>query len=479
MMSHVKFITGKYFVFKFGKTDRIHYFCKDMKRAVNIIVAGFGQVLVWTALTVLSLASCQRDKCNDLPAARVTLQPAIASNVETVIQTRATSLPVTGSSDTYNDEIWSSVNGTPRIKVHAIPEETGTETQTGSFRYSNNKWHSYVNVENGKTYSLYAYSPDTMQCSFDKDARTLTFTKLDIITAIDPMVNIAAAGRHIKIVTEQNANDNDTLVEYEVQTEAIPPSTPAVLVTPQTPTLQKGCYVIGTVTIPEDNTANPTDIYRVWMAMDHLYAKATISFSLDQDYYDIRRIRVTDAKLVLDKDSCTLSGNNTYTYSTTGSFTTALAIDGQAEFVEGEEDIKIDLIKGGSTLDPRDSNQEYATLPCYPEYKDFAWFCFLPMANMPKNGAGNYTLRYPTPKLRITYDVLCQDNETGLWTKVVRKDQVAENRFPIDSFKKDDNATLKGDDIKPGHNFKVKVKVKPTYLYTLADDDAKLELGIE
>ena len=60
--------------------------------------------------------------------------------------------------------------------------------------------------------------------------------------------------------------------------------------------------------------------------------------------------------------------------------------------------------------------------------------------------------------------------------RVIRENETVENKFPLNLFKRDDDPEVVPE---PGHHFKVKVTVKPTYLYQLSDDDAKLELSIE
>ena len=427
--------------------------------------------IVWfSAISVLfMLVSCHDDDYS-MDSSRVTLEPTVSTGIENIISTRA-EVSVSGSSYHYND---ANVQENTVILIYALPNsdnvyanETERESDHayGTFRYRTGKWRSSVTATDGKYYNLYGISPSTfcgatfnwgvVNGSFNEDNASITFNGLDVITSDVPMVSIAAAGKHTML------DDNDNDIEKQVETEGNPP----ILGELVTPTLTKGEYSIGKVVKPAED-GSIVDYYRVWMAMDHLYARATMSFCIDATYNEIRHIQINSAKVVVSKDYRTLMGSHTYSY------TSGLHLDTSPSTPFGhrdnEGDLEVDLLTGKSSTAIADENDEIFTLTT--AYKEYGWISILPVTytGMPDG--------FPDAKLVVNYDVLCQDmNDPSQW-KVVRDDQTVENRIPLTRFKQDDGTTV---DPKPGDHFKIKIKIKPTYLYQLADDDAKLELIIE
>lgn len=441
-------------------------------------------IWIWAALTLIVPASC----CDreDSMQATVTLYPSISNNVETEIHTRA-SITVSGTAQgtTYEDDpVAYGLPDLTTILAYAVPTESGELHQIaanrkhGLFRYSNGRWRSHVTAVDGHNYNLYAISPNTLvanpesdfnwglstlndNTSFSTDNVALTLHGLDVIVNYDPLISIAAAGRHVYI---------DNNVEYEVVTEA-EGNQPQETAPLTRPALTKNNYDIGKVIQPGDNDTQ--NQYRVWMAMDHLYAKATIYFAVYQDYYDIRDIRLKEAKIVVGKDKRSLTGNHTYNFATS-----ALSLDANPAFGANNNDntdIEIDLIRGTTANNNRDTGQEYVTLTPPGNnnagYKDFAWFCFLPQSLLPYDQTTQeYTLTCPPCTLKVEYDVVDKDGN------MVRENQTAQNIIHLDKFYRDDYVYRTP---QPGDHFKIKVMVKPSYLYVLTDDDAKMELLIQ
>ena len=186
--------------------------------------------------------------------------------------------------------------------------------------------------------------------------------------------------------------------------------------------------------------------------MDHLYAKVTISFCIDAEYHLTRDIRIKDARITVSNGS--LSGNHTY------SFANGLSFDPSAKY--SSKGLTIDLLTGPTANENRDPQKDYATLT--EEYKEYAWFCFLPQSYLPD------LEDYPMAQLEVTYDVYDRSDH------VVRLNQTASNSFPLTEFKRTDDALITP---RPADHFKVKVKVKPTYMYQLIDDDADITLEIK
>ncbi len=409
----------------------------------NICIAALKYAWIWVACVVLALVSCTNDSIKDIAETGVTLYPAIAGRVETVVDTRA-AFPVQETTDTYDDALIP--NGTV-IRAYAV-ETTGASTFNagGSFRYSNG-WRSSVTVENDHKYNIYAFTPVTMPGAanqtfnygitkdgdnhdvFDLNTTAVTFTGLDILTTTDPMVCVAAAGRPATLNAAGNEIDDQG---QEIETVV--------------PTVTKGDYCIGTVKADPDNRK----YQKVWMAMDHLYAKATLSFCIDPTYHEIRDIRLKEATVTVTNG--TLSGNHTY------SFKDGLLLATNSAF--GTKDLAIDLMTGPTARENRDAGKDYATLT--EDYKEYAWFCFLPTSYVP-------LLTYPKVTLKVKYDVFDRhDNE-------VRLNQTAQNELSLNYFIRDDNANITP---KPADHFKIKVKIKPSYLHQLIDDDAEITLDI-
>lgn len=435
-------------------------------------------IWLWAILIMMAMTSCSDSM--DRTETTATLQPAFVNGVQTVISTRAT-VSVIGTTPGTTYESDESLNGFGdgiTIRAYAVPTQAAAQIddnrKAGSFRYSSYSWHSSVLATSGLDYNLYAFTPATMpgasnqdfnwgltdpneNTTFSTDNVALTFNNLDVITDTDPLVSIAAAGKHIYV---------DNGVEKEVVTPGAPPVTTTLV----TPTLTKGTHSIGKVFLSQAD--DHLNLYKVWMAMDHLYSKATIYFGVDAKYNTIRTIRLKSAKIVIDKSNRTLTGGHSYSFANSRLVLADNAAFGQS----ANQDLEIDLIRGTTARDILDRDVDYVTL--VPPtgavgnevYQEFAWFCFLPQSILPKDNQGQYTLHCPDAKLKVEYDVYDKEGNP------VRLNQTAENSFALDSFYREDFIDQTP---RPGDHFKIKVLVKPTYLYQLTDDDGKIDLQID
>ena len=176
----------------------------------NICRAALRYIWIWAVCIVPALVSCTNDSIRDYARTGVTLYPAIAGSVETVIDTRA-AFPVQETTNHYDDAL---ITEGSVFRVYAVDNAGDTLYNAGgSFRYSNGSWRSSVTVESMHQYSLYAFTPVTMpgasnqrfnygitkndndQDVFDLSTTQITFNGLDILSTSDPMVCVAAAGR--------------------------------------------------------------------------------------------------------------------------------------------------------------------------------------------------------------------------------------------------------------------------------------------
>jgi hypothetical protein len=278
------------------------------------------------------------------------------------------------------------------------------------------------------------------------DNVAVNFTNMDVITSVDPLVCIASSFQKYNSANPQQSD---------------PVSTPA---------LKKYDFQIARTEV----TGNSSDLlFKVWMAMDHLLAKATVSFCVDDEYDRIRVIRLKEAKLVIDKEQRSFKGNHKY------SFKNGFIPDPNASFGnisnENQDDLEVYILGGEgdeAKTDMYDEGKLYSTLTT--SYKEFSSFCFLPMNYLPDDGDDlTPPLKYPEVKLKVKYDIYKKDLDKEI---PVRLNAEAENYFPLSSFK-----IGAGDPISPedGDHFNIKVKVSPTYLYQLHNEDGKIELKIE
>lgn len=429
---------------------------------------GTKRLPLWLTLAALTLVSCFG--FDDEPdREKVTLVPAIVSNTETVIRTRGTA-SVTNSSGTYDDYAGNNA----RIKVFAVPS-TGVEADRGigSFMNYGSLWSSTVNVTSNVEYTLCGFSPTNMfgvtNSSFNWSTKVLSFPSnaIDILTDIDPLVGIAAAGKRVCY------NGSEQEVRLGLDGNPVLDNGAFIVEPSAAPELTKGSLNIGTVnTAGNDNYISEgvgyTAAYKVWMALDHLYAKASVSFYVDPAYNELRDIRVKSAKLVTASGS--LSGVS-YTFGQGLTFTNPSFSSKNLEL-----SMMADM--------PFDDGKDYVTLQVEPAQAtddDDSWvtFCFLP--NQSLQGT---SLTYPSDlKLVVQYEVF---DKTGAYDREDKSQATlytVENKFPLSSFTKvtynGDNKITTSVSPKGGDYFKIKVTVKPSYLYQMFDNDAELELKIE
>ena len=453
-----------------------------MKDAGKTVTVRFRSIMMAAVMLVL-LASCYSNEHElENTDGRVTLQPAVITGLQPMMNTRAT-FTVNSATGTYSD---SYLGNGSEIRVYAVPvpDENTNEEQFdelkvgGSFTYNNDKWHSHVAVTAEHDYRVFGFAASAQKNAnnpsaswllpgasnqtfnwgltnpangysaenFDMDNVAVNFTNMDVITSVDPLVCIASSFQ--KYNTEHPE-------------QSVPVSTPA---------LTKYTFQVAR-TEAEGNSSGLQ--FKVWMALDHLLAKATVSFSVDADYAEIRDIRLKEAKLVIDKSERSFKGNHSY------SFKNGFIPDTHASFGNisnnNEDNLEIYLLGGegnDAKTDMYDEGKLYSTLTT--SYREFASFCFLPMSYLPDDGDDQTPpLEYPEVKLHVKYDIYKNDPDKEI---PVRLNAEAENYFPLSSFK-----IGAGDPIAPdaGDHFRIKVKVSPTYLYQLHNEDGKIELTIE
>ena len=373
------------------------------------------KAVAMTAIALL-LFSCQNEQITD--DRRITLYPVIDNKIETTVMTRA---------DAVDKTKYTEYTGDARqaLAVKAIAYEPNSTTRAqgkdadGVFApLSPTGWRSGVKVEQNYDYNLYVYSsamPTATPPTFSlTNGATLTFDGLNPITTLDPLVCIAASGAVL-------GNDPD----------------PSAY-----PGLTEGSFSIGTITTVEVEGEERTT--KAFLAMDHLYSKATLSFRVDDQYSQLRKVRIKDVEIKIAKS--TLSGSHTYGFPNN-----MLNLDGNKTYTGNPA--SIDLYDGPTATAQPEGKNRYIELTT--TFKEFGYFYFLPINPI------------PSMYLQVTYDV-CDLNEN-----VVRADQTASNYSIFSSINHN------GGRAAAGTNYLVKILVSPSYLYQLSDDDLELGLTVE
>ncbi len=376
---------------------------------------------VAVAVAALVLFGCDKEDLTDNN--KVTIYPVIKSSVEPV-RTRALA-------GTYTE-----LQGTDRqaLTVQAIAFKLDQDAQNieenyntraqdydkqGVFAPATTGWRSTVEAENGYRYNLYAYSrtmptATTPVFSFVSESEiTLTFNGLDLITTDDPLVCVAARGA----VLQDNPDPN------------------------LYPDLTNGVFNIGIISgVGQSGTST-----KAFLAMNHLYSKATLKFKVDSAYSTIRSIKIKNVEIKTDKN--TYPGSHVYSFQNQ-SFT--LAGNGGSTVTGSPE--TIDLYSGPTAL-PTTKEGDSCVVLNKDEYIPFGYFYFLP--------------KYPLPSmyLEVTYDI-CElvDGST------VRHNEKAMNSHLFDAITYGTNRA------KAGTNYNINIKVDPTYIYQLSDND--MERGL-
>lgn len=378
----------------------------------------FGHDVIRTvalAATALIVFSCQEEDALDSSNGKVTIYPVISRSIETTIQTRA--LPGYAEFTDNKQALTAYAIAFVNNEGANGARQTDKDKQ-GVFSPVTDGWRSTVEVEPSFRYNLYVYSrtmPSATAPTFsfpsESDA-SIEFNGLDIITEKDPLVGVASAGADLPA--------NYTSADY--------------------PTLTKKAYSIGTIPMTEQEGYT----YKAFLALDHLYAKATIYFRIDDRYSQLRSVHIKDAQIKVDHG--TLTGTHRFPFSNlTLTYANNKAIGG--------DPISIDIYDGPNSSAAPNEGDDFIELTT--SFREFGHYCFLPI----EQALDMY--------LEVTYDIC------DLEGNVIRENQTAQNNNLF--------AAISNNGGKPvaGTNYKVNILVSPTYLYQLSDDDLELGLTVE
>lgn len=245
-------------------------------------------------------------------------------------------------------------------------------------RYNGAKWHAYFDVDKDKAYTVYGYLPKTegMSSSLEKsiaDEATLTITGMKPITTDDICI--------ITGVKEAEAG------------------------------LKEGSFSWYQA-VTDDN-------YYIYMLLNHLYASVRFSMIIDEDYAQLRTIKLKSMTLSTNKGS--VSAEISLTHNTTGT----IPITGVTYTATGTSSEAVIF-----------SDDEGTALETTPMAIDA---CFAPTLS-------------ESLTLASTYDVY--DSKGNL----IRANCSATNKIP------NLNASR-------GQRVQLNLTVNPTYLYVLSDPD--------
>ncbi len=367
-------------------------------------------------LAATALTSCQRDDMEDRNL--VTLYPVVERNIETTVLTRA----LTGYS-AYNS------GSRQTIRAYAVNHDytPGNEIATGLFSPSaDGGWRSTLEVEADKSYYVYSYTslPGATDYSLNftgPNDVNLSFNGLSLISGTDPLVSTAAAGKYVK----DPAQD-----DY--------------------PELTEGSFSIGKVETPANDKST-----KVFLAMKHLFAKATLSFKVDSTYNELRTIKVKEVTVSTTAGG-TLPGNHKINFKKNTDI--AQLVKDETTSVSNASQTSVDILRGESstvTFDDPDAKDCVTLVP--DSLIEFGWFTFLPAAYL----GGN-----PNLSITVTYDVYDKSDPAVL----LREDQTATNGNILRKLTSGGAA---------GNNYRINLTVNPTYLIVLGDTDVSEGVQID
>lgn len=367
-------------------------------------------------LAATALVSCQRDDIVDRNL--VTLYPVVESNIETTVLTRA----LTG---------YSAYNSGSRQTIRAYAVNTPSdEIATGLFSPSaDGGWRSTLKVEANESYYYYVYSYTSLPGATDyslnftnQDDVNLTFKDLNIISNTDPLVSTAAAGAFLV--------KNPDSSEY--------------------PKLTEGSFSIGEVKTPANDKST-----KVFLAMKHLYAKATLSFKVDPTYNELRTIKVKQVTVSTTAGG-TLPGDHKINFKKNTDI--AQLVKDETTSVSNASQTSVDILRGESSTVTFDDPDAKDCVTLVPDLIEFGWFTFLPATYL---GGNN-----PSLSITVTYDVYDKSNPAV----PLRQDQTATNSNILRNLTSGGTA---------GKNYRINLTVNPTYLIVLSDTDVSEGVQIE
>ena len=395
------------------------------------------QLVIIIAVITLTV-SCRHDSL-EMSESLVTVYPVVDTRIETHVGTKA----LAG---------YTQYTGTERQTIYSYALHSGTTTNSARIPAEDSKgyfsptsffdesvppteiegWRSTLQVKRDNKYYILGhtaipgvqrtevtYTPTEVSSDLTYPIHVIaSFPGIDLISNTDPMVCRASDG-----------SDNDNV----------------------TPDLSVGTFKEITV---KGNSEGGNDVLttKVFLAMDHLYAKFNLLFRLDNTkvYDDIRTVKLKEVLIKSASGSGTISGSHTLDLMTGN-------IKLQENSQPSYKSLSLNILNGpSSNAAVKDDGTDIVTLT--DTYKNVGWFTFLPIP-VDEHAGHNLT---PAFDITVKYDVFDKD---GVCT---REDCIATNSI-----------TDKLIGAEKSKSYDIQITVMPTYLYQLSDNDAKFEWKIE
>ena len=394
-------------------------------------------------IMALTPASCRHDEI-DYERPLVTLYPIVDSRTDTVVETRALGANYTpyDNNPESRQRIYAYAVAFDNIENNDIrvPEKDAkgyfSPVSVTNGLTTSHTWRSTLMVENNTNYYIYGHTaipgvewPTNADFSFtDLSHVTVSFKGIDIVSNTDPLVCRASAGK--KLI----ASDTEEYLGPDDLTEGV---------------FEK---IIINESAEDQQNGNTT---KVFMALDHLYAKVNLSLRMDNSnannvYNDLRTIKVKDVSICTDKGRMGVTNENSR--HTLDMVTGVLTLSSDKVLLPDTE-LSPSVLNGPSSTAVK---EEDGTLVLTTDYKDAGWFTFLPIY------ADEFHNNIPELNLKVLFDVY---DKTGV---KIRENCTAVNK----------NILKKIYNPQKGYCYNIKISVKPTYLYQLSDTDVDFELEL-
>jgi hypothetical protein len=354
---------------------------------------------IMLSVCILCMSSCLNE---ELDGNRFMIQPVFTQQQSVTVSTKA----LEGTYNTYDPESGELVYAYAYNYAKTGVNPFTSKWVYGSFRKATNNWTSSLEVEAGSSYRLFAFNPggasnSSGTISIVNGEYQLAVSPMKIITSGDPSISIASARSY-----ENHRN----------------------------PELTNGQFDLGEI-------SSNTERDKVCLAMNHLYAKATPKFKMDDTYvyHQLRTIVITSVKAI--------------TGMGTSSMTVNFAANPNLQWGGRTNDsIKINLLNEGDSIILNTSAFQAANS-----------FCYMPVKNLPVS-------------LEVTYNVYQGTEELTAQNSAARLIKTRRNIVA-----KNSNILPSGENFTPkaGTNYIINITVMPTYLYQLTDDDLQMELTVQ
>lgn len=293
------------------------------------------------------------------------------------------------------------------------------------------EWYSSLEVKGGESYNIYGLGVEGIGQVSDPTYTTTTLSttiqNVNIATQIDPTIAVATA---------KNAGS-----------------------------LMEGEYLYENVTTTGDNTD------KVYMAMQHLYSQASLYFKIDNDYNTLRTIEITGISISsMVKSGLSIGFEAGQMPSVQWSALSAESNDNYYSF-----DLPHNMpmvVEGVQTL----TDIDYPVVLSNDSYIPAGAFRFAPLL---KTADGK---QYIPVTITVTYNVYRyeldnQNHPITADTHLIRESVTATNSNLLTFV--DPQRNINRTAPAAGYNYPIRITVKPTYLYVLADDDADFKLELE